>query len=113
MDQVHTRAAARDHGRIARAHGGETVRPVVLIVLAIGIIAVIAGTFAAGSAGLVPDGDVPRLIYLLLFLILIAGGATFRGGLGSAPAMVRNAVIWLVILFAGMGVYIWFVHPGG
>lgn len=47
--------------------------------------------------------DLTRLIYLLLMAVLVGGGAmAFRGGLGP---QLRNAALWVVIIFGIMGVY--------
>lgn len=47
--------------------------------------------------------ELTRVTYLVLLLVLVGGGAmAFRGGLGP---QLRNAALWLVILFGIMGVY--------
>ena len=87
-------------------------RPALLAVIALAIAGVTIGAFAVGGAGLISNGDVPRLIYLLCWLILIVGGGAYLGSgqFGALPAALRNAAIWLAILLAIMGGYVLFLQ---
>lgn len=50
-----------------------------------------------------PPGGWTQAIYLAMAAILVGGGMFARGRMG--PDWMRNAVLWLVILFAVMGAY--------
>jgi aspartyl protease family protein len=51
----------------------------------------------------IPPGGWMQAIYLVMAALLVGGGMFARGRMG--PDWLRNAVLWLVILFAIMGAY--------
>jgi aspartyl protease family protein len=50
-----------------------------------------------------PPGGWMQALYLVMAALLVGGGVFSRGRMG--PDWLRNAVLWLVILFAVMGAY--------
>jgi aspartyl protease family protein len=72
---------------------------VVLVLLALGALA-----YAFRDAlPPVPPGGWMQAIYLVMAAVLVGGGLFARGRVG--PDWLRNAVLWLVIVFAIMGAY--------
>lgn len=78
------------------------MRGLVLVVAVLGGLGALAYIFRDALPPM-PPGGWTQAIYLVMAAILVGGGMFARGRLG--PDWLRNAVLWLVILFAIMGAY--------
>lgn len=70
-----------------------------IVAVAAGVVALIGYLWSAHPGAIDPDGDAPRLVYLMLLLAALGAGFLFRSAIRLRETL-KHAAIWVVVALA-------------